>query len=756
MFVYLQEEPVGKLTLSQKGEIEFRLLDSYKQMVPRPTLGQTFLDHLDKEYRTRMRLIPWFSNLLPEGLLRELVAKQAAVHTEREFFLLHHLGKDLPGAVRVLPEQPLEGFYQHTENSTDGMATEEEEDAQTLRFSLAGVQLKFSASRKDRGLTIPAKGIGGDWIVKLPDQRYKRVPENEWSMMTWAKKSGIDVPEFDLFDTDDIQGLPPEHLHKSEKLAFAIKRFDRPEPSRRVHIEDFAQIFGLYPQEKYDKFSYNSIAKILLAVTNSEKDFEEYVRRLLFIILSGNADAHHKNWSLIYPDNVKARLSPAYDFVSTIQYIHNDKLALNLQKSKRWEDVSARSFVKMFQKLQSLGFLEERTEDEIKIFIENTVVEIMTAWSTLEDDLPLEEEAKERLRVHWGTIPLMKERVRPPTQLRLSDIAKVLNKYKNEYDYLDVFANEVYELTKDSSPIELRKQEDQSLRALVGGKLLNIAIDEESNIARFSLANDDESSPLTGETLTGAVLGAAASVILKTSPAGILVGLLVGALAGTQLLSGKGESSEKKTLALIFDVNTRKWRAHHGPYQEFANRNLTRGSYAFLKKEPWTMLYLRGLPFPFRDFLKQLDPKGPLSNNIDDWDMLTLSEDRNLPSEYIPLRVVHTENIVKKEERFEEVVLSTNHSHWGKLVGEQTSTKRTVQVLMDREVLYSVRGQIIRAYDLVKLDKRLWQVEYSASFREGDSLVRFEDSQVWRIQKIIGSHDEDWIQFVCVPFQKDA
>lgn len=43
-----------------------------------------------------------------------------------------------------------------------------------LRFSLAGVQLKFSALNEPRGgLTIPARGIGGSWIVKLPSHEFE-------------------------------------------------------------------------------------------------------------------------------------------------------------------------------------------------------------------------------------------------------------------------------------------------------------------------------------------------------------------------------------------------------------------------------------------------------------------------------------------------------------------------------------------------------------------------------------------------------
>ncbi|WP_083848597.1 HipA domain-containing protein [Thiorhodovibrio frisius] len=114
-----------------------------------------------------------------------------------------------------------------------------------FRFSLAGVQLKFSgAADAAGGLTIPASGVGGDWIVKLPARDYGGVPENEFSMMTLARQIGLSVPAIDLVDLASIQNLPNGLDHLGDK-AFVIKRFDRAAQGA-VHIEDFAQVFDLY------------------------------------------------------------------------------------------------------------------------------------------------------------------------------------------------------------------------------------------------------------------------------------------------------------------------------------------------------------------------------------------------------------------------------------------------------------------------------------------------------------------------------
>jgi serine/threonine-protein kinase HipA len=393
--VLLHDKAVGTLTLNRNDGCEFRLLESYKHAYPRPVLGQQFLDDLEQVHTSRTRVPPWFSNLLPEGPLRDLVAKQAGVLPGRELFLLRHLGEDLPGAVRIVADEAL------TEADADqGFQPDGQEAPGAWHFSLAGVQLKFSARRGERGLTIPVSGLGGDWIVKLPDARYPKVPENEHATMLWAKASGIRIPELELVDVADVSGLPATLAAFPERLALAIRRFDRPAPDRRIHIEDFAQILGLYPEEKYQKYNYETLANLIFQLT-SEAGLNEFIRQFVFIIVSGNGDAHHKNWSLLYPDGIKAELSPAYDLVSTIQYMPDDSLALNFAKSKRWENIDMDAFRRMARKI---GEPEERMAARVQA----AVASILDAWHESSGDFGYAAEARGILEKHFGRIPLLR------------------------------------------------------------------------------------------------------------------------------------------------------------------------------------------------------------------------------------------------------------------------------------------------------------------------------------------------------------
>lgn len=335
--VLLYGELIGTLTHVGGDRTLFAFTDRYINDKQRPVLSLSFKDafgELITEFgTTQTKLLPWFSNLLPEGHLRKYLAERARVNTQREFFLLWVLGRDLPGAITVEPADG-EAWPPTAHDGHDKPA--ENTRANALRFSLAGVQLKFSALEGARGgLTIPVRGVGGDWIVKLPSREFEGVPENEFSMMTLARKVGIDVPPIQLIDMDAIENLPETGKLRGSQ-AFVIQRFDRLQ-SGPVHMEDFAQIFGVYPDDKYEKATMRRLAGVIGA-EGQEADVVEFVRRIVFNALIGNADMHLKNWSLIYPDKRRAALAPAYDFVSTTPYIKDDKAALKVSRSARFDE----------------------------------------------------------------------------------------------------------------------------------------------------------------------------------------------------------------------------------------------------------------------------------------------------------------------------------------------------------------------------------------------------------------------------------
>jgi serine/threonine-protein kinase HipA len=396
--ILLYGEPIGTLTRVEGDRTLFAFNEDYIDNPNRPTLSLGFKDRLGQlitAFRpVQTKVMPFFSNLLPEGHMRTYLAELAGVNPDREFFLLWVLGKDLPGAVTVEPADG-EAWPPPDENV---QAPDEDSQQNALRFSLAGVQLKFSAvNEASGGLTIPAKGIGGSWIVKLPSREFERVPENEYSMMTLARLVGIDVPPVKLVDVDAIKNLP-KGTENLKGQALAIERFDRLSDGTKVHIEDFAQIFGVYPRDKYRKASYMNIARVIGA-ESSVGDIAEFIRRLTFNTLIGNADMHMKNWSMFYPDRHNAVLSPAYDFVATIAYLKDDNAALTFSRTRRFDGFSE-------DELAHLAARAKLPETLVLDTARETVHRFHEHWDTEKKNLPLHKDVVSAVEEHVKTITL--------------------------------------------------------------------------------------------------------------------------------------------------------------------------------------------------------------------------------------------------------------------------------------------------------------------------------------------------------------
>lgn len=401
LIVRLHDQNIGTLTHVGGDRTLFAFNDAYIEDPNRATLSLSFKDtfgQLLTDFRPyRSKLMPFFSNLLPEGHLRRYLATAANVHPEREFFLLQALGRDLPGAITVTADEqhiwpePFQKEEEHALPTAIGNA---------LRFSLAGVQLKFSVVRSATGgLTIPAQGIGGHWIVKLPSQDFKHVPENEFSMMTLAKMVGINIPPIDLIDVSTINNLP-DGIKQLGSKAFIIERFDRSNVGKRVHIEDFAQVFNISPQEKYEKANYRNLAQVIAAESNHD-DIAEFIRRATFNVLIGNGDMHLKNWSLLYPDQQHARLSPAYDFVSTITYLPNDKSALKFSRGREFTDYTVEELEHLATKASlPLQLVIDSAQETVELFMQH--------WESEKQNLPMSKDVRRAIELHLKTLPIVK------------------------------------------------------------------------------------------------------------------------------------------------------------------------------------------------------------------------------------------------------------------------------------------------------------------------------------------------------------
>ncbi len=204
--------------------------------------------------------------------------------------------------------------------------------------AITGVQPKLSLDlEKKKGelsrLTIV--GMYGDYILKPPSLEYAELPENEDVTMHLAELVKIKTAKHTLVRL------------RSGELAYLTKRFDRNTSTSSVQgdkiaVEDFCQLSESLTEHKY-RGSIEKIGKLTYQYTEN-KGFEtqRLFELVLFCYLTGNADMHLKNFSLIENNLGEYEFAPAYDLLSTALVIadDNEESALTINGKKNRLDLS--------------------------------------------------------------------------------------------------------------------------------------------------------------------------------------------------------------------------------------------------------------------------------------------------------------------------------------------------------------------------------------------------------------------------------
>ena len=214
-----QSVRVGSLIRNQAA-VTFLVDDSYIERGPeRPILSLAFHamsgeedtiarlhDRRDKGGTINV-LPPYFANLLPEGALRSVVEAQLPTGEDNEFGMLKRLGGDLPGAVVIRDEGAPEAALLDAAHARAHGSAENEEDAALVKFSLAGVQMKFSMVEAGDRLALPAHGESGGMIVKLASRDYPDLPEIEYGAMRLANAAGVATASTRLVPAAQVSGI---------------------------------------------------------------------------------------------------------------------------------------------------------------------------------------------------------------------------------------------------------------------------------------------------------------------------------------------------------------------------------------------------------------------------------------------------------------------------------------------------------------------------------------------------------------------
>lgn len=325
--VWLYGKRLAQLTQPSRGRVHFRLtfteeaLDTYGEgrrvlslalPVSRRPVGDS--------PGGRLPVTNFIQGLLPEGNLRQQVASAQRVSTTDLMALLRAVGGDCAGAVQFLRPgatrpQPAVRELAHAEvvRMVGDLPTYSLPDGTMPQASLAGIQDKVLLTDLGDGRWgLPRNGAASTHIVK-PEPRQGVIPHlveaEDWSLRV-AAAAGLSAARSRIEDFDG-------------RAAIVIERYDRDPSGRRLHQEDFCQAIGLAPSSKYEtqheaRTQGSRLSRIVAqaapqAAAGSTELGTDLLSAVTYNVISGNGDAHSKNYSLLIGERGEVSLAPLYD-----------------------------------------------------------------------------------------------------------------------------------------------------------------------------------------------------------------------------------------------------------------------------------------------------------------------------------------------------------------------------------------------------------------------------------------------------------
>lgn len=248
--------------------------------------------------------------------------------------------------------------------------------------AVTGVQAKLSlhitGNRKqgiDRRFTIV--GLWGGYIMKPPSASFLQLPEVEDVTMHLAHIAAIKTAPHSLVRL------------QSGNLAYITKRIDRT-PKGKLAMEDMCQLTERLTEDKYHG-SYEQIAKAIQKYSVTPGlDVVNFFELVLFSFLTGNADMHLKNFSLIEQPGIGMVLSPAYDLLNTALVNPADEEDMALTLNGRKKKLRKQDFVAAMNTMR----VGEKQQDNIF----TKMGKALPKWIEMIDSSFMSDEFKERYK----------------------------------------------------------------------------------------------------------------------------------------------------------------------------------------------------------------------------------------------------------------------------------------------------------------------------------------------------------------------
>jgi len=308
--VYFNNFYAGELRQEPGGRCVFTYDATYRE-AKHPAIAFT-LPLQSAPYVCEQGLHPFFDNLVAEGWLRNAQARALKIDPNDRFALLLAFGHDCAGAVSIIDPAPLK-------EPTLDMDDPATAAALVSRGSLSGVQPKVLAVKDGRKFRPARREETSTYIAKLPSGALRDLIENEYLTTAVARA---------LLPNDQIVEPIIAPLEDIKDKALLVQRFDRLPSGTRIHFEEFNQLLGRRSGDDKYNAAYEDMSSFILDTPGcTPVDIWKLYRRVLVCLLTGNTDAHLKNFAMLHtPDGL--RLTPAYDLVAAALYPEYQTVAL--------------------------------------------------------------------------------------------------------------------------------------------------------------------------------------------------------------------------------------------------------------------------------------------------------------------------------------------------------------------------------------------------------------------------------------------
>jgi len=345
--VFKQGSLAGHLTRNSHGGVDFAYTQEWVASGRAP-VATTLPVTAEPVVTAAGALPPFFSGLLPEGRRLTTLRRATKTSPDDELTLLLAVGADTVGDVRVIAngwrDTPVEPHLSVGDFSTVRFADIRQELTTAVdRSGLAGVQDKVSA----RMINLPATAAGANVLLKLNPPELKHLVDNEAFFLGAARLAGIRT--VDARVVHDAVGEPGLVVTRFDRAAHTPTGLTLGTPSGARAVEDGCQVLAVYPSAKYAVTTEEVLGKLASLCEAPVPAAAEFLAQIAFAYLTGNGDAHAKNFSIIQDQTGRWQPTPAYDLPSSQPY-GDSTLALSLN-GRRDGNISGAHFVALAEHL---------------------------------------------------------------------------------------------------------------------------------------------------------------------------------------------------------------------------------------------------------------------------------------------------------------------------------------------------------------------------------------------------------------------